>query len=61
VGELDLNGHVGRVADEYEGVHGGFGYLDINKERDLILEFSDVTRLVICITWFKKRMNDLNE
>lgn len=22
----DLNGHVGRKADGYEGVHGGFGY-----------------------------------
>ena len=22
----DLNGHVGKVANGYEGVHGGFGY-----------------------------------
>jgi len=55
----DLNGHVGRKADGYEGVHGGFGYGNRNLEGDLILEFCDATEMVICNTWFKKRTNNV--
>jgi len=64
VGEMlwvggDLNGHVGRAVDGYEGVHGGFGYGDRNMEGELILEFCDATGMVICNTWFEKKMNSL--
>ena len=38
----DLHGHVGRSADGYKGVPGGFGYGDRNSG-DRILEFDDAT------------------
>jgi len=55
----DLNGHVGRTADGYEGVHGGFGYGNRNLEGDLILEFCDANEMTICNTWFEKKTNNL--
>ena len=51
----DLNGHVGKTADGYEGVHGGFGYGNRNPEGERILEFCDATNMVIANTLFRKR------
>ena len=46
----DLNGHVGRDADAYGGVHGGM----VNTEGQIILEFSDAVGMAVCNTYFKK-------
>ena len=51
----DLNGHVGKGKDEYERVHGGYGYGTLNNEGKTMLDFSVAYDLVICNTWFKKR------
>ena len=37
----DMNGHVGRDADGYGGVHGGMGFGTRNAEGERILEFGD--------------------
>ena len=43
----DLNGHVGRESDGYEGVHGGFGYGIRNMEGETILEFGDAMDMIV--------------
>ena len=55
----DLNGHVGERMEEYEGIHGGFGFGQRNAEGVRILEFCDALRLVLCNTCFKKEKNKL--
>ena len=50
----DLNGHVGKLQDVYEGFHGGFGYGSRNTEGERILEFCSALDLVLCNTFFKK-------
>ena len=54
----DLNGHVGKESDGYEGVHGGFGFGARNVEGERILEFGDVAEMIVCGTQFK---NDVNK
>ncbi|PKA66012.1 hypothetical protein AXF42_Ash010421 [Apostasia shenzhenica] len=51
----DLNGHVGRVAEEFNSIHGGYSFGEINEEGKTILEFSSAYDLVIANTLFKKR------
>ena len=51
----DLNGHVGRNSNGFEGVHGGFGYGDRNLEGERILELGLALDMVVCNTFFKKR------
>uniref|UniRef100_UPI00358F5306 craniofacial development protein 2-like n=1 Tax=Myxine glutinosa TaxID=7769 RepID=UPI00358F5306 len=55
----DLNGHVGRSIDGFEGVHGGYGYGVGNGEGERILEFADGADLLICNTQFQKEDNKL--
>ena len=55
----DFNGHVGRSANGYEGVHGGQGWGDRNKEGEKILEFADSFGMVIGNTFFKKNAEKL--
>ena len=43
----DLNGHIGRNANGYEGVHGGRGYRLSNKEGEHIPEFAVAHNLVL--------------
>ena len=50
----DINGHVGRDADGYGGVHGGMGFGTRNAEGERILEFGDALGMVVCNTFFKK-------
>src|SRR3989441_8231671 len=50
----DMNGHVGRKVDGYEGVHGGKGYGVRNTEGEMLLEFADAMKLVVLNTWFTK-------
>ena len=46
----DLNRYVGSGIDDFEGVHGGFGFGKRNVEDGMILEFADALH-----TWFKKK------
>ena len=55
----DMNGHVGRDADGYGGVHGGMGFGTRNAEGEIILEFGDAVGMVLCNTFFKKEDSKL--
>jgi hypothetical protein len=50
----DMNGHVGVNSGDYEGVHGGHGFGDINEEGNTCLEMAQGLDLVIANTCFKK-------
>ena len=50
----DFNGHVGRLIEGFEGVHGGNGIGERNAEGRLLLEFCDGKELCVANTWFKK-------
>ena len=50
----DLNGHVGKENDGYEGVHGGQGYGVRNTEGERILEFCEAAGMIVCGTQFRK-------
>ena len=51
IGE-DLNGHVGALAEGYEGVHGESGFGVRNTEGVRILEFWDALDMAVCNTMF---------
>ena len=55
----DMNGHVGRDADGYGGVHGGMGFGTRNADGERILEFGDAVGMVVCNTFFKKEDSKL--
>ena len=55
----DWNGHVGREAAGYEGVHGGSGYGERNADGDRFLEFAVANDFVIGNTFFVKRDSHL--
>ena len=55
----DWNGHVGREAAGYEGVHGGSGYGECNANGDRVLEFAVANDFVIGNTFFVKRDSHL--
>ena len=55
----DINGHVGKVANRYEGVHGGHGYGLRNTEGERILEFAVAHDLVVGNTHFHKKEDHL--
>ena len=55
----DFNGHVGKVANGYEGVHGGHGYGLRNTKGEHILEFAVAHDLVVGNTHFHKKENHL--
>ena len=55
----DWNGHVGREAAGYEGVHGGSGYGECNADGDRVLEFAVANDFVIGNTFFVKRDSHL--
>ena len=50
----DLNGHVGKTSDGFEGTHGGHGYGVRNPEGSRILELCSAADLVITNTHFTK-------
>ena len=50
----DLNGHVGKESDGYEGVHGGQEYGVRNTEGERILEFCKAAGMSVCGTQFRK-------
>ena len=55
----DWNGHVGKEADGYEGVHGGIGFGDRNADGERILDFAVANDFVIGNTFFVKRDSHL--
>ena len=55
----DWNGHVGKAADGYEGIHGGSGYGERNPDGDRILDFAVANDLIIANTCFAKRDSHL--
>ena len=55
----DWNGHVGREAAGYEGVHGGSGCLERTADGDRVLEFAVANDFVIGNTFLAKRDSHL--
>ena len=55
----DLNGHVGRDMDGFEGVHGGNGFGDCKAEGEAILQFASCFDLVVVNTFYRKEMQKL--
>ena len=55
----DFNGHVKKVANGYEGVHGGHACGLRNTEGERILEFAVAHDLVVANTHFYKKDNHL--
>ena len=51
----DLNGHVGKKANGFEGVHEGNGIGEQN------LEFCDQKNFCVANTWFKKKGSGSNK
>ena len=50
IGMGDLNGHVGRNSDGFQGAHGGFSIGKRNQEGKMLLEFCDAKHLCIANT-----------
>ena len=50
----DFNGHVVRSSLGYDGIHGGFGWGERNRDGERILEFADSLDMVVGNTFFKK-------
>ena len=55
----DLNGHVGKASEGYEGIHGGRGYGTRDTEGERILELASATDMVVANTMFDKRDSKL--
>ena len=55
----DLNGHIGKDSDGFEGIHGGHGYGIRNAEGTRILDMCAATNLVVANSFFKKDNNKL--
>ena len=52
----DLNGHVGKDCDGYDGVHGGGdGYGERNEEGEKILDMAQRKELLVCNTRYRKK------
>ena len=57
IGMGDLNGHVGRNIDGFQGVHRGLSIGERNEEGRMLLELCDVKHLCIVNTWLRKADN----
>ena len=55
LGLKDFNGHVGKCAEGFEGIHGGYGIGKRNAEGRMLLDFCDQKQLCVANTWHKKR------
>ena len=51
----DFNGHVGKCAEGFEGIHGGYGIGKRNAEGRMLLDFCDQKELCVANTWYKKK------
>ena len=50
----DFNGHMGRMRGNYERVHGGWGYGNMNNEGEALLQSATAFDLAVANTWFQK-------
>ena len=53
----DLNGHVDRHIDGFDGVHGGISVGQRNLEGKILFEFCLKNELCVSNTWFKREEN----
>ena len=51
----DFNGHVGKEADGFEGVHGGYSFGVRNAEGEMLLEFAEGAEMLVANTCFMKK------
>ena len=51
----DFNGHVGKCAKGFEGIHGGHGIGKRNAGERMLLDFCDQKELCVANTWYKKK------
>ena len=51
----DFNGQVGKCAEGFEGIHGGYGIGKRNVEGRMSLDFCVQKELCVVNTWYKKR------
>ena len=51
----DFNGHVGKCAEGFEGMRGGYGIRNKNAEGRMLLDFCDQKELCVANTWYKKK------
>ena len=51
----DFNGDVGKCAEGFEGIHGGYGKGKRNAEGRMLLDFCDQKELCVANTWYKKK------
>ena len=51
----DFNGHAGKCAEGYEGIHGGYGIGKINVEGNILFDFCLQKELFVANMWCKKR------
>lgn len=55
----DMNAHIGETNEDFEGVHGGFGFGSRNREGRELLEFASTHNLVFVNTFFSKQTRHL--
>ena len=54
-GLRDFNGHVGKCAEGFEGIHGEYGIGKRNAEGRMLLDFCDQKVLCVANTWYEKK------
>ena len=55
----DFNGHVRTCVNGYDVVHGGFGWVQQNRNGERILELADSFELIVGNIFFKKDVEKL--
>ena len=50
----DFNGHAGKCAEGFEGIHGGYGIGKRNVEGRMLLDFCVQKELCVANTWYKR-------
>ena len=51
----DFNGHMGKCAEGFKGIHGGYGIGKRIVEGKMLLDFCVQKELCVANTWYKKR------
>ena len=54
LGLADLNRHIGKRIDGFEGAHGGYGIGERNVEGRRLLDFCNEREFGVANTWFKR-------
>ena len=50
----DFDGQVGRYIDGFDGINGGYGVIQRNLERGMLLECGLEKELYVSNTWFRR-------